>query len=384
MADTGMTMLRRLQRAYGLVEMMVALAIGMLILAASVALMVNSKQAYTTQDSLARLQENARFAMQFLMHDIRMAGYYGCANDITSVKSWLTPGSSFQFNMNDRIEGSESGGHFYPSDTAVSTVLAGTGVVNGETIWPHTDAITLRMLDASNPISLQSNMPQQSASMKVNQNSGLNAGDVVMLSDCSSADMFQITNMNANGSFDLVVHNTGGSYSPGNDPANNPMKLSKRYQAGAQIMKFQSITYFIAGSTSDPTRPALYRQSLVTQGGVSQPTNLELVEGIESLQITYGVDTNGDRVPDYYTTADVLGTNPTNWSSVVAVRVGILATTLTNDSTPGSTGKQSGTDFDTQTYDVNGYSWPGSGDRPAGDRRERRVFISTIIPRNLQ
>lgn len=381
-----MTGLRPASKGFSLVELMVALLIGMIILAASVALMVNSKQSYTTQDSLARLQENARFAMQFLMRDIRMAGYYGCADDITSVKSWLNTSGGFSFNFGNRIEGSEAGGPFYPSNTSLSSANISTGATAGS-IWPNTDAISMRMLDAGNPITLLSNMPQQSASLQVGLTNSLAIGDVIMLTDCSSADLFQITNLNASGGFDLVVHNTGTG-SPGNDPANNPMKLSKRYQANSQIMKFVSVIYYIGRSTADTSRPALWRQTLVTNPstGVSAPTNQELIEGIESLQITYGVDINGDRIPDYYVKADdstISGSTP-DWSKVVAVRVGILATTLANDSTPGNTGKQSGTDFDKRTYDVNGYQWPQAGDRTPGDRRQRRSFVSTIIPRNLQ
>lgn len=373
-------------KGFSLVELMVALTIAMIILAASVALMVNSKQSYTTQDGLARLQENARFAMQFLLRDIRMAGYYGCADDITSVKSFLNAGNGFSFSFSNRIEGSEAGGVFNPSGTSLSTAGINTGTASGN-IWPNTDAIAMRMLDASNPFALQGSMPQTSSSLKVNAGSGLAAGDVIMLTDCSNADMFQITNMNPNGGFDLVVHNPG-SGSPGNNPANNPMKLSKKYQVNSQVMKFISVVYYIGRGTADPSRPALWRQALVTNtgAGTSTPTNQELVEGIESLQITYGVDTNGDRIPDYYLQANdaSLGGTSTNWDKVVAVRIGILATTLTNDSTPGNTGKQSGTDLDKLTYDVNGYTWPQAGDRATGDRRQRRAFVSTVIPRNLQ
>ena len=97
-------------RGFSLVELMVAMVIGLLILAAVSMILVNSKKNYTTQDSLARLQENARFAIQFLTRDIRMAGYYGCNHDLTSVASHLNPGGGFSFQLNIPIEGFEAGG----------------------------------------------------------------------------------------------------------------------------------------------------------------------------------------------------------------------------------------------------------------------------------
>lgn len=58
------------------------MVIGLLLLGGLITLMVNSKKNYAQQDYNARLQENARFAMQFLSYDIRMAGYFGCSNNI--------------------------------------------------------------------------------------------------------------------------------------------------------------------------------------------------------------------------------------------------------------------------------------------------------------
>jgi len=69
-------------RGFSLTELLVAMVIGLVLLGGLVTLMVNSKKNYAQQDYSARLQENARFAMQFLSYDVRMAGYYGCSNEI--------------------------------------------------------------------------------------------------------------------------------------------------------------------------------------------------------------------------------------------------------------------------------------------------------------
>ena len=67
--------LRNPQRGLTLVEIMVAMAISLVLLAGIIQIFLGSKQAYRVQDGLARLQENGRFAMEFMGRSIREAGY---------------------------------------------------------------------------------------------------------------------------------------------------------------------------------------------------------------------------------------------------------------------------------------------------------------------
>jgi type IV pilus assembly protein PilW len=60
-----------------LVELMVALALGLVLSGAAVTIYVNNKHAYQVQDNTSNLQENGRFALHLLREDIRMAGYWG-------------------------------------------------------------------------------------------------------------------------------------------------------------------------------------------------------------------------------------------------------------------------------------------------------------------
>lgn len=67
--------LRNPQRGLTLVEIMVAMAISLVLLAGIIQIFLGSKQAYRVQDGLARLQENGRFAMEFMGRSIREASY---------------------------------------------------------------------------------------------------------------------------------------------------------------------------------------------------------------------------------------------------------------------------------------------------------------------
>jgi type IV pilus assembly protein PilW len=69
------------QRGMSVIELMIALAIGLFLTAGLISLFVNSKQSYRLNENMARLQENARFAMTFIARDIRMTDYRGCLKD---------------------------------------------------------------------------------------------------------------------------------------------------------------------------------------------------------------------------------------------------------------------------------------------------------------
>jgi len=67
----------RKQRTAGfsLVELMIALVLGLILVGSAADVMISTKQTFQTTDELSRIQENGRFALDVLVRDIRMAGY---------------------------------------------------------------------------------------------------------------------------------------------------------------------------------------------------------------------------------------------------------------------------------------------------------------------
>src|SRR5690606_21928152 len=72
---------RRGAAGLSLIELMIALAIGSLLILALVEVFAASRAAYMLATGLARTQENGRFAIDILQRDLRMAGHAGCVND---------------------------------------------------------------------------------------------------------------------------------------------------------------------------------------------------------------------------------------------------------------------------------------------------------------
>lgn len=66
------------QQGMTLIEIMIALAIGTFLMAGVMQIYLGSRQSFRMLDSLSRMQENGRFAMEFIDRDIRLAGFREC------------------------------------------------------------------------------------------------------------------------------------------------------------------------------------------------------------------------------------------------------------------------------------------------------------------
>lgn len=342
------------ERGFTLVELMVALTLSLIILGAITYIVVNSNKSYNTTDSLARLQENARFAMEFIARDLRRAGYMGCANDVDEVKSTLNGGAygggGLAINSIEGAENLAASTVWKPSNTAVSFT---------NTPVPGSDAIAGRYLDLNNPITVQQQMPNESAVLSVNPGHGLVAGDIIAITDCDGSDIMQLTGVNAAGASasgkDGLVHNAGGG-----TPGNSTQKLGRPYDANSTVLKFNAFSYYVG--TNANNRRALFRKTIA---GTE-----ELVEGVEDLQILYGEVTGSDRSPTRYSKAP----DVSKWQNVISIRIGLLFSTVAN-----TADGQYGTDVDSGTYPVN-----GTDVTPPSERRMRKVFVSTIMLRNIR
>jgi type IV pilus assembly protein PilW len=127
---------------------------------------------------------------------------------------------------------------------------------------------------------------------------------------------------------------------------------------------------------TDPTSTIIYSINNAANAAVLRKNtnnqNNDLIEGIENMQILYGVDTDSDGTPNYYESAD--NVNATNMDKVVSIRISLLAVTLDNNLTT-----------EPQPYTYNGVTTtpPDITTAPlVKDLKIRRVFTSTIALRN--
>jgi len=363
------------QRGLSLIELMVALLISSLILVGLVQIFASTRVTYQADEGLARLQENARFAMDFLVREVRMAGYMGCLGKIppskVAEKAINFVKTTYPIDFTRGIEGSEAAGtapgntfstpnEYTASPTLVSHTLGAATVL----AMQGSDVLALRYLD-SNTAPLVPNAGgryHDSAQVFVGTPNTLNKDQIAIVSNCEQAAVFQITNQPTGGSPVNVTHAVGSG--PGNICANWGTGCPDvTFREGSSIAVFHNATFYIGASAN--TVPSLRRVTFDT----AVATDDELVEGIENMQVLYGIDNNFDndtaregRSADSYVTAN----NVTDWSRVVGVRIALLV------GTSNVTG-QADTALDTSTYALAGATL-----NPFDDRRRRRVFTTVV------
>ena len=81
------------ERDLGLIELLVALAIGSVLIVGAVYVYSQSRSTYRVSDTVARLQEDARYAMSVIEPELQLAGYYGFSNSPDDFK-FITGGST--------------------------------------------------------------------------------------------------------------------------------------------------------------------------------------------------------------------------------------------------------------------------------------------------
>lgn len=314
------------QRGLTLVEIMVAMTLGLLLLGGVLQIFLGSRQTYRMQEAASRLQENARYAVESLASDLRAADFFGCANRLQVTNNLDPAGAGYEEFSASGIMGEDG-----PAGTPDSITINGAFGIPLQVLPPYG--------------------PQPSAAIVVAAPNDLAVGDIVLVSDCTAGDIFQITGGNP-GHTGVLVHETGAAVSPGNynhEPCSggNAHCLSKVYQGDAYVYRVQSVTYSVGAGAGGA--PALFRNGQ------------ELVEGVENMQILYGEDTDDDGVPNRYLPADEVN----SMDAVTSIRISLLLRSLDDNVTQ-----------EPQTYTYNGATVT------AGDRRLRRVVTMTVSLRN--
>ncbi|WP_043320861.1 PilW family protein [Microbulbifer sp. HZ11] len=337
------------QKGISLVELMISITIGLILMTGVVQLFLSSRTTFSTQQALARVQESGRLAMEFLAEDIRMAGYMGCMSRNMNFTNTLKQASDLEYNFEVGIEGADNYSAAvtgYPAN-----IVAGTDVLvvrgangNGVDVTQNNNGAQLFVENTGVTASCPSGLDSFS---------GLCEEDILVVSDCSKARVFQATNLQStNGGLEVNIAHSNANVTPGNavsswGGSSNP---DENFGTDSEIIKMNTTVYYIRNSDVSG-QPGLWQQ---INGG----TPIELLEGVEDMQLTYGEDTDGDGVPDSYSTATAVA----DWEEVSGVRVQLLIQSTE----------------DNLLQEEQPYTFNGVVNSAPGDRRLRQVFINTI------
>jgi type IV pilus assembly protein PilW len=228
----------RAQAGMTLIELMVALAIGSFLMIGAMTVFMQSRTTFRVTQSVSRLQETARFAVDALEPEIRMAQYWGLVSRGELVLNRRAPtdpagigpntcGNNWTINLNQAVQG---------TNNSYNWACGGTAPV-------ETNSDTLVVRRAGDDLVTPPNVANQ----------------IAIVSSRFNGTLFNVAATPAG--YDVA----GGR---------------------AQIHRLMVSGYYVRRATA-ATQPQLRRKVLGTNGAI---TDEEVISGVEDMQVQFGVD----------------------------------------------------------------------------------------------
>lgn len=267
---------------FSLVELMVALVIGLMLVFAVTGLLIGSSAGSRTNNRSTEIQNGGRDALEFLRRDLLHAGFRGM--------TWAEP------------------------------VLDALGTVGGDCAPGMATNLRQRLWGANdgNPFAATC-IPAAS----------YGTGDVVVI---RRAALAPATTLAADTLYLRSAYESGRIFKGNAPPTTGSFPWTPR-----QDYRLETVVYYVSpythSSTENPRIPALYRAAL--QPGPAMGTPELVASGIEDLQIQYGrLMTDG--TTRYFDAASLSAatattTDPSEWDEVVSVRIWLLARSATTE-----------------------------------------------------
>lgn len=282
------------RRGFTLIELMVSMTIGLMILLAVSSVYLSSQQTSRTNNALAYMQDNGRIALELLASHLSHAGFFGRIIFVNSINGKATDPTPLTYTK----AGTEC-----TTDWAIdittpiqvfnnSNPYQGTCIddlVSGPTQWSwieNTDIIEIRNVETTDMLTTPAGYP--------------NAGQVYVIGDVNGGSLFF------------------GNTQPG---AANYSPSTRGVHAVNAYAYFVAQRSFDSGATWQPTlmRVETFPVSSATTTAFSV-RRVEIIPGIEDMQIEIGRDTTGDNQADTWSNADT----GTDYSTVKALRIWLL------------------------------------------------------------
>jgi type IV pilus assembly protein PilW len=312
-----------------LVELLVALSIGSFLIIGAVQIATQSRQAFRVNESVAKVQETAQFAMDTIEADLRMASNWGKTSRGDAIEGRAlesnadpldllpvaaeTCGASWALDLTVPIEGSDN-------DYGLPCTPQGGEQQDSDVITVRRAAAEAKIAAEDGPVQIQTTRTQGM----------LFSGETV-------PSLFDPLNSETH---DLLVN-----------------------------------SYYVAQSSGlIPGVPTLRRKSLAVASGAPTVVDLEVAPGIENLQVQFGVDVNSDNTIDRYVNPGSPILDPDHADFNPAARVMTARIWLVVRSIDREVGIVDSRDYE-----------PGNVDLGVPDDDYRRLLVSkTILLRNTR
>lgn len=380
-------------RGFSLIELMIALTLGLIVTGAVIATFVSVHSASKDTTAIGELADNGRIAIDILQETLRGAGYMACNSTMWGGQTVVQGGlgvnqSPLQQDFSEALAGYEAqynGGDTGPGSAITLsedppgvtsqgdwTTSAGLGgnldsTVISEGQMRNNAALPIQGSDA---IAVHTTYPEVdpvyttaasgASSVTVQSTTGLSQGQTAIVSNCAQSVVDEIDSVSG-------------------DTVRFDQSLGQSFGAGSQVGVFDTAVFYIG--TGRDGDGALYTYSTAGQPQFDTPP-AELVPDVENMQILYGIDTNGSMAATEYVTADQVsaavagnpdcqplpGSGPVAFNCVISVKIALLVA-----SPPGAIPMPT----QARTYDL-----LGTQVTAPIDTRMRQVFETTVSLRD--
>ncbi|WP_240126013.1 PilW family protein [Thermomonas alba] len=255
--------MRTTQSGFGLIELMIAMVLGLLVMGAAFAVFQSNQRSFQANEGLNRIQESARVAYELISRDIRAAGGTACSN-------LARPDAEHTLNADET--------QLLTAPVSDNGAAAGTELVaasGDDTAYRITGATT-------NSVTLDS-------TQIADANDAFKVGDKLIL--CNANQFYVVTA--------TAVSTNTVSFSPATPVAMNVDPMAP--PATVMVARFRNVRWYRSGN-------GLY----VSRNGAA---GQQVADGVTALSFAYRQ--NGSNT---YTAT------PTSWPDVVAVRVNMTLT----------------------------------------------------------
>ena len=384
------------QAGVSLIELMIALVISSLITLGLIQIFGASTSTSRMTEGLSRVQESGRFASQFMQRELRMVGYMGCGSDAgrSIQESFVNHLATFPGNV-------VPDGNAYRFQRPIEAFTAGAMTVPTEltsitNIVDGSDVLILRVFDEESTPVLNISKATNTLTVALGNTSASflpASGSTVLfaMQNCRSADVFA-------GAFNGTQIVVGGLTAPnvyadpsvtscGSAPCPWDFRISNAFLnstpivgdevLNAEIHRAEYYAFFVRTNADGFPSLWMLRFERGTTDLMAAPE--ELVQGVENMQLRFGVDTSadpsGDGAVDEYRTAEGVVAGATddlildaNWRRVLSVHIGML---IRSPERAGVTGSR--------TYELMGVTLPATTDGAI-----RETYETTVALRNRQ
>jgi len=287
-------------RGISLVQLMIAMLLGSILSLAMVATYVQAKQQFLADEAMARMQENGRLALGFLSRELTHAGFYAGPYDVASM-SPVAVSSDCVDTGNWALNPARPLDLLSDFDGATARTVSGVELrcLSPEEVVMGTDIFTVKRTAGSHTVKNGERAP--GSAVKNNR-------WYLRIADYGEE-------------LSWIYHKEGGL------PSADMGKDTR-----VDYWEFYPRIFYIRNfsQSSSDNIPSLCVESL--RGGLERGVMATrcLVEGIEDMQIEFGIDSDDDGVPNQFKSAPVTA----EMEGVVAARIYLLVRSINKLSGP--------------------------------------------------